>query len=391
MKTIRKIAALLCAGWLLALVVAPQVLAEDSANARKLDVMSANLYLGADIFRVVGVQPAEIPFTVAEIFATVQATNFPERAEAIADSIMQRSPHVIGLQEVSWYRTGAFDPSGINAEDTVYDFLALLMEALDARGLDYRVAGLVTNADVEAPMFDGSGLVDLRLTDRDVVLVRGDVASGMPVANNFALNASFPLGPEEVTFLRGYVMVPITLKDQAYLFVTTHLETRLESFAPFSLGRVYQTAQAMELLGTVDFLNATVFGNLPVVLTGDLNSDPNDQPVTVPPGIPGIPFDQLVPPYQILTLAGQFTDSWTLRQGPMDSGETCCHDEGLDNAVAAFYERIDHVMVRGLPGELGPVQSQVLNEELADKTASGLWPSDHGFVSTSIKLKQLKH
>jgi len=359
-----------------------------NANARKIDVMTANLYLGADIFRVVGVPAEQIPFVIAEVFGIVQATNFPERAEAIADTIMEQQPHVIGLQEVSWYRTGEFNPASINAENTVYDFLQLLLDALAARGLDYAVAGLVTNADVEAPMFDGAGLVDLRLTDRDVVLVRGDVLAGPPIANNYSFNAQFPLAGGAVEFLRGYVMVPVNVMGRSYLFVNTHLETRLESFAPLSLGRVYQTAQALELQGTVAFLNASVFGNLPVVLVGDLNSDPNDQAVAVPPGT-GIPFDELVPPYQIMLGAG-YTDTWSVRTGPADTGETCCHNEFLNNQDENFNERIDHIFLLDPAAQLGPVQADVSNDDPADKTASGLWPSDHGFVSSSLKQKHLK-
>jgi hypothetical protein len=295
---------------------------------------------------------------------------------------------VIGLQEVSWYRTGAFDGIPNNAEDTAYDFLQLLMDALAARGLDYSVAGSVTNADVEAPMFDGSGLVDLRLTDRDVVLVRGDVQAGPAIAGNYATNASFPLAGGEVEFLRGYVMMPVQAMGRSYLFVNTHLETRLESFAPLSLGRVYQTAQALELQGTVDFLNAAVFGSLPVIIVGDLNSDPNDQPVVVPPGT-GIPLPILVPPYQIMLGAG-YTDTWSVRQGRTDTGETCCHNEFLNNPVEDFNERIDHIFFLDPAAELGPVQAEVINDDPAEKTASGLWPSDHGFVSSSLKQKNLK-
>ncbi len=195
---------------------------------------------------------------VTEVFGIVQATNFPERAEAIADTVMTRRPDVIGLQEVSWYRTGPYD-GGVNAETTAYDFLDILMNALAARGLDYRVAGVVTNADVEAPMFVSAqgDLADLRLTDRDVILVRGNVHAGTPVAGNYSTNAGFDLGPSSVEFTRGYVMVPVSVKGRSYLFVNTHLETRLNGDNP--LGILYQYAQSLELAGTVDFMNANVF------------------------------------------------------------------------------------------------------------------------------------
>ncbi len=367
-------------------------------GSRKIDVMTANIYLGADIFRIVEAasdtgNPYAIPTAVAQVFGTVQTTNFPERAEAIADTIMKRRPHVIGLQEVSWYRTGAFDPTQVNADTTVYDFLETLMNALGARGLDYRVAGVVTNADVEAPMFVSAAgdLADLRLTDRDVILVRGDVQTGTPFAGSYASNAGFDLAGSTVEFTRGYVMVPVNVMGHAYLFVNSHLETRLNSDSEF--GIVYQFAQAAELAGTVDFANASYFGNLPVVLVGDLNSDPNDLPVDVPPelqvalGLPPV----LYPPYQVFAGAG-YTDTWTLRKGRRDSGETCCHDEALDNTHENFYERIDHVLFRGNTDDfaLKMGRSDVINDAAKDKTASGLWQSDHGFVSASLTLKPLE-
>jgi endonuclease/exonuclease/phosphatase family metal-dependent hydrolase len=366
----------------------------NEANARKIDVMTANLYLGADIFRIVEAaadteNPAAIPLAVTEVFGIVQATNFPERAEAIADTIMTRRPDVIGLQEVSWYRTGPYD-GGVNAETTAYDFLDILMNALAARGLDYRVAGVVTNADVEAPMFVSAAgdLADLRLTDRDVILVRGDVMTGDPIPGNYSFNAGFDLGGSTVEFTRGYVMVPVTVKGRSYLFVNTHLETRLNGSNPF--GIVYQYAQSLELAGTVDAVNAGYFGNLPVVLVGDLNSDPNDIPVDVPDGL-GIPFPVLYPPYQVFAGAG-YADTWLQRQGSRDTGETCCHNEFVDNPDENFYERIDHVLFRDSNESvvLGPVQSEVINDSWKDKTASGLWQSDHGFVSASLKQKHLK-
>ena len=49
--------------------------------------------------------PNQIPFEVANIVADVQATNFPERAEAIADRVARHVPDVISLQEVSSFWT----------------------------------------------------------------------------------------------------------------------------------------------------------------------------------------------------------------------------------------------------------------------------------------------
>ena len=61
----------------------------------KVKVMTRNLYLGADIFKVLAAAQNPdpslgglgVPIAVAELFQTVQYTNFPERAEAIAREI----------------------------------------------------------------------------------------------------------------------------------------------------------------------------------------------------------------------------------------------------------------------------------------------------------------
>jgi hypothetical protein len=81
----------------------------DAGNADKIKIMSRNLYLGADIFPVIAAaqdpNPIATPVAVTNVFQTVQASNFPERAQAIADEIERRRPHAIGLQEVSMWRT----------------------------------------------------------------------------------------------------------------------------------------------------------------------------------------------------------------------------------------------------------------------------------------------
>ncbi|MCP4367881.1 MAG: hypothetical protein GY797_07185, partial [Deltaproteobacteria bacterium] len=76
------------------------------AGKPKIKTMTRNLYLGADIFKVVDAaqtDPDSIPYAVAEVYQTMIDTNFWERAEALADEIARFKPDVIGLQEVSTY------------------------------------------------------------------------------------------------------------------------------------------------------------------------------------------------------------------------------------------------------------------------------------------------
>ncbi len=331
------------------------------------------------------------------MFETVKATNFPERAEAIADIVQRNRPHVIGLQEVSLIRSqtpadGAIapNPDGTftyvpNAETVEFDYLELLVNALGARGLDYVVVEGATaeDADVELPMasYDDecnftSVPVDLRLSDRDVILVRGDLATANAMNANFSFNlpvevpAEFPPAPPIVLafeFTRGFGAVDVTVGKYTHRVVNTHLEVgdRSDQFSPFNL---IQFAQASELIG------ALTGAALPLTVVGDFNSSPS-------------PLD-LRPAYGLMSLNG-YTDLWNVRQGPFDPGFTCCHDEVLRNEAPVLDERIDLVFTR-LPigSELLPIQSDVVGVRANEKTASGMWSSDHAGVVTTLKFRR---
>ena len=67
--------------------------------------MTRNVYLGAPIGPVLGAGSlAEVPGLVSQMWATVQANDFPARAQALADEIAAAQPELVGLQEVSMYR-----------------------------------------------------------------------------------------------------------------------------------------------------------------------------------------------------------------------------------------------------------------------------------------------
>ena len=73
-------------------------------QAGHLKVMTQNLYVGANLFKILD-ETRPVPETAAEIFGDIQATDFHQRAEAIADGIARHRPHLVGLQEVSLIRT----------------------------------------------------------------------------------------------------------------------------------------------------------------------------------------------------------------------------------------------------------------------------------------------
>ena len=90
---------------LIGVVVVGLIFPLSSAMAKKgvnhktqVKVMTRNLYLGADIFKVVEAaqtDPDTIPFAVADVFQTMQLTNFPGVYNATVPS---RGSHSRGSQ-----------------------------------------------------------------------------------------------------------------------------------------------------------------------------------------------------------------------------------------------------------------------------------------------------
>ncbi len=366
----------------------------NGADVYKIDVMTQNLYVGADVFRVFDQAPCGPLQSIYEIHKTVHATDYPERAEAIADSIMHQRPHVIGLQEVSLIRSqspsdGAIDidyHNGTfrflpNADDVVFDYLQILMDALAARGLDYNVVEGATswNADLEFPMasFDESCNMtsipmDLRQTDRDVILVRGDLTTANAFNGNFSLNLPVTMDvgqplPLAFEFTRGFGQVDVTVGKNVFRVVNTHLEVG-DDANPASPFNFVQLIQASELIGAVTGVP------LPLVVMGDFNSSPS----LLDPR----------PAYDMMMGIG-YIDLWSVRQGPVDPGFTCCQDEALRNADSALFERVDLVFAYLPPGaELMPIQSRAVGVSDHEKSVSGMWPSDHAGAVATLKFKQ---
>jgi hypothetical protein len=188
-----------------------------------------------------------------------------------------------------------------------------------------------------------------------------------------------------IRFERGFVGIDAMVGGKPYRFVTTHLETRLESMGPEARG--YQSAQAYELANTVGvMMTFNPFGR--TLMVGDFNSDPRDPVYPVPP-----PNAYLgVPPYMQLAGLG-FTDSWTLRpatatgKGAPLVGFSCCQDEDLLNHKSALYERVD--LIWSIPKPAKVMDARLLGEVVADKTppkGAGLWPSDHASVGAILEF-----
>ncbi|MCG6909433.1 MAG: hypothetical protein LJE94_04830 [Deltaproteobacteria bacterium] len=372
-------------------------------QAGRLKVMTQNVYVGANLFKILNPEQP-VPINAAEIFGDIQVTDFAQRAESIADLIAEHEPHLIGLQEVSQVRTQC--PSDIlpppgdpapNATDVFADYLAILLAELADRGLHYEVAATVTNADVELPVAN-LGLLDCpapffdaRLTDRDVTLSRSDVGVTFSLGENFMYNLPVPVpGGGEIVFTRGYNIVDVDLQGRSYRFVNMHLEVSGNPAANF-----FQSVQAYEMTQILNGL-PKLLGDEIVVVVGDLNSDPDEGPESVcllPPE-----FDTLglcPTPYALMAGDG-YIDTWMVRNGAHSPGNTCCQQDLLMNPYSWLDERIDHVWVR--PPQAGPqgpnflraVHATVVGNRQEDRTADGLWPSDHAGVVTGMTFRQKK-
>ncbi|MGD1975977.1 MAG: hypothetical protein PVH13_00865 [Gammaproteobacteria bacterium] len=380
---------------------------DRSLVSGRVNVMTQNLYVGADLFKILEAQvPEEIPLKVTEIFLDIQATDFEDRAGAIAELVAKQDPHLIGLQEVSNIFVQCPGDAVVGnpnpAEELYADYLTLLLDALEARGLDYSVGAEVTNADVEvpavaydpstgAPVLEGctppaaAPFIDVRLVDRDVILVRSDVDYSSPLGMNFTINLTVPTEAGPVEFTRGWTALDASVNGRTFTFFNTHLEV---SGSPFA--RAVQFAQASELITVLGTLDTTI------IAVGDFNSSAADGAFVecaTPGQNPGDPpvFFPCPTPYEVLSLNG-YVDTWNQRGGPWDAGFTCCQDDLLDNEDSAHDERIDLIWVRPAAGHYGgPVARGVtagtLGDRPEDKSAGGLWPSDHAGVGARMTIR----
>jgi hypothetical protein len=316
--------------------------------------MTRNLYQGADLAPVItATTVAELLAKSAQVFGTVQSTDFPARAKVLAKEIRGADPLLIGLQEVALWRKGApgvLDGPVTPATIVVYDFLQILQDELVALGLHYSVVIAQATFDGEVPTALG---FDVRLTQRNAILAKSGLsADELTLANatsaHFVTNIVFPtlLGP--VTDTRGWTAVDVSLKKRSFRFINTHLD----SFSP-----LIRLAQSNELLaGPVDGTP------LPVVLVGDLNAIPGEAA-------------------HANLIGSGLEDAW-VEANRLDPGFTFGFSENLLDPAPAFTQRIDYVLASA-GVKIGKVHTVGLDAK--NRTPAGLWPSDHAGIVANLK------
>jgi endonuclease/exonuclease/phosphatase family metal-dependent hydrolase len=338
--------------------VLPGAAGADDDQSGRVSVMSRNLYVGSSYSHVLDAKDPLAFVEGATVFwSHVEQTNFRARAEALADEVAATRPDLIGLQEASLFRTQVPRDPATPATDVALDYLQILRNELAERGLSYAAVSVATDFDAEVPVFGGpSGLIDVRLTDRDVVLARTDVSqlsiTGAMSGNYDAtVVLSTPVGPLPTP--RGWNAVDGILGGERFRFVNTHLEPDDQP--------TVQLAQANELL------SGPLATKLPVIAVGDYNSAADGSSTAT---------------YALLLDAG-LADAWTKLRSP-DPGFTCCQAELLDNVDSELSRRIDFIFTRGGPKAKGV---QLVGNDPSDR-AAGLWPSDHAGVVADIRLRE---
>jgi len=375
-----------------ALLVCGTALAGSKAD---IHVMTQNQYLGADLDPIITAEtPAAVNAAMIQALIDVSNNNFPERVQALADSILDKQPHLVALQEV--FAFNCLDPFGTGLcalfANAFNDHLALTMAALGDR---YYVAAEVQNLTLAPPILPLPGIpvildpeappIFVQVIDRDVILARMDIETAAvefnclrPSGDGCNYNAVAPVSVAglPINIERGFVGVDVSVNGVDYRFINTHLEVKL--LGGNLAAAVLQPAQATELWLAI--LDSNVFDPTKrLLVAGDFNSSPVDlSPIGVPTAYQqlanGVLIDGTPLPFGL-------TDAWNLRPGK-PAGFTCCELADLSNAPSMHYERID--LVFAFPAPQGKVKANVLDAEISDKTLSGLWPSDHASVSVEL-------
>ena len=350
-----------------------------------IKIMTQNQYLGADLGPVIAASPEEYPYAIVNALSAIATNNIPERAKSLAESIADRQPHLVALQEIYSFGCTSLVP-GLDTcayfGGAFNDHLALTMAALDDMGSDYEVAAVLQNLTIPTlpvflPGIDGPAML-VSVIDRDVILARSDVPTSVtaipcvkpaPASDgcHYQAVATVPTPLGNITVERGFVAVSAAVKGEDYLFVDTHLEVRMLGSSEASTA--LQPLQASELNGTLAAL-LSYFPEPPrVILAGDFNNGPTNVPLA---------------PYYLPTaysqLSAAFTDIWNLRPGK-PQGFTCCQAADLLNESSNHDERIDIVFANPSPSK---VKANVMDADMDDKTISGLWPSDHASVIAEL-------
>jgi endonuclease/exonuclease/phosphatase family metal-dependent hydrolase len=350
--------------------------AHDNGKGKVVNVMTRNLYLGADLAPAIEAGSlAQLVTANGEILREVIANDFPTRAEGLADEILQTKPDLVGLQEVALWQTTPITPAG---KALTLDYLELLLAELNqGKGKDgkgrpqYSVVVVQKEFEIEAPA-DANGIAgdgpggELanaeilgHITMRDVILVRhgAGIRTWNEQGGNFKTLLELTIAGQPVSIARGWTATDAKVRgSKPFRFVNTHLE----AFHP-----LIREAQAKELVAP----GGPATSELPVVLVGDINSDDDT--------VAGA--DRLA--YLALLSAGMISRS-------TDDPLSCCLESsllavGAGGDVSDFDHQVDHILTRD-PAFV-TLQSSLVTGLLP---VNGFWNSDHAGVFSALRFQR---
>jgi endonuclease/exonuclease/phosphatase family metal-dependent hydrolase len=315
---------------------------DGASGSTAFRVATYNLYLGADLGLVLGTwEPDEIQPRLGEVLRQIEATAFPKRVDALAALIVRERVDLVGLQEVcTWAADGA----------TLWDFQADLLAALETAGEAYDVV-------VEQSTFRGTGAVtpegrdpvSLHLAGSNVILRRRTSPVVVLATDSGIFDEALTLpalGQGEVAITRGWCRAQCLVDDHHLDFVNTHTEAHDQRS---------REGQRDELL------RALSARSVPVVLVGDFNSPPHE-----------------------IGMPDHFADAWVVAGHVADGPEAGTYGQqpDLTNVESTLHERIDYVWVR----DLAVRSCRRIGDHPDDRSAAGLWPSDHAGVVAELAL-----
>ena len=138
----------------IAVIALPSAAQAASSNQLQITAMTYNLFQGSELTEAISAAtPAQFLAAVAEDYGEVQRTDFPERAQAIAAEAQSAAPDLIGLQEAALWQTGPASASFPPPPPVTvsYDFVKILVDALNAHGLHYAPVAVTTDFTVQGP------------------------------------------------------------------------------------------------------------------------------------------------------------------------------------------------------------------------------------------------
>ncbi len=353
-------------------------------------VATWNLGLGADFLSVArGDAETPIPERVGTLYRQVVDSRPQARMNAVAAALARERPDVVGIQEAVIVRRGPRSGGAVDDPDAgtvVADYLADLRDALADRGSPYRVESTVTNADLKFPGRIDGAAADVRVTDRDALLIRADADIAVEEVTTGTYDASLTVpidADRSFEIRRGYAAATMQTSGEVLSAVTTHLEAALADI------RVAQTTE----------LASVVAGRpSPGVVLGDLNSAPSGRDdggsaKTAMPDTNGTATpeaDDSAPQDAYRVLTGDLADpvdpeDWDGTDA--DGAGTCCRPDSLRPPDAdGLTRQIDHVLVDGLRAQRS---RRLGTAAVSVDDGTEVWPSDHAGVLVELVPKSV--